>query len=689
MAVLDAYSPCPCGSGKKFRWCCQPIHEEVSRAMRLEHEGQHEAALRAMDEVVAKNPTNPEAWGRKAQLLYQQQKHDESEAALQKAFEQNPRYAFGYYLQGRFRHLEGEIAGALILFRRAAEYYSPESKEILADIYGLIFDCEMKLNRPVAARAALELAYRLAPAHENFREGLNSVFGDQSALPLVARQAYAYLPVPPSAPPERKAAWEKALSPTGKISDAVLAFRALTEQDPGDVSAWYNLGISLAWIGDNGNAVPALDKYVALETDVAKASSAWALTEMLRCGQGLEDLSDYVDHSAVFLIKDVQPFMTCLDVLQKEGRLIGAEVAEEDQTLTALVLEKPPFSLVGTKSLRLGATLTYTNGMLVLRNTCKPYLDPVVAEFRQAIEPVMVHNLETRGPARFSDLFTEGMIFPTDATDQTQIQIRMRESLQKFYEETWISRPLKSLGGVSPVDAAGHPILKKKLLGDIMFLEQCAGSLPYDFDRLRRKLGLLEGAAAAPASAGPDLSAMSAAELAQVPAETLPAEQLEQAFQTAVHLDARELAGKFAKLLVSQPARPERPDRWVWFNHLMQVAQTSGDFGQALQYVDEGEKDDCEHNQGHRRNDYELRRAQLQCKHGTYDDAQGTFDRLIARMPSELRYQGSAAEAMLSARQGKKALAYAEKGLAGARQQNNRDMEEYFRELVTAAQRQG
>ena len=70
------------------------------------------------------------------------------------------------------------------------------------------------------------------------------------------------------------------------------------------------------------------------------------------------------------------------------------------------------------------------------------------------------------------------------------------------------------------------------------------------------------------------------------------------------------------------------------------------------------------------------------------EDAQGTFDRLIARVPSELRYQGSAAEAMLSARQSQRALQYAEKGLAGARQQNNRDMEEYFRELAAAAQKQ-
>jgi len=30
--ALDQYDPCPCGSGKKFKWCCLPIHVEIDRA---------------------------------------------------------------------------------------------------------------------------------------------------------------------------------------------------------------------------------------------------------------------------------------------------------------------------------------------------------------------------------------------------------------------------------------------------------------------------------------------------------------------------------------------------------------------------------------------------------------------------------------------------------------------------------
>jgi hypothetical protein len=69
--------------------------------------------------------------------------------------------------------------------------------------------------------------------------------------------------------------------------------------------------------------------------------------------------------------------------------------------------------------------------------------------------------------------------------------------------------------------------------------------------------------------------------------------------------------------------------------------------------------------------------------------AQKVFEDLIARVPAELRYRGSAAEALLSARQAGLALRFAQEGLTQARQQNNRDSEEYFKELVAAAQKQG
>ncbi|HEY1378011.1 MAG TPA: hypothetical protein VGF55_14520, partial [Gemmataceae bacterium] len=216
----------------------------------------------------------------------------------------------------------------------------------------------------------------------------------------------------------------------------------------------------------------------------------------------------------------------------------------------------------------------------------------------------------------------------------------------------------------------------------------------YDFDRLRRKLGLTVEAATAPATAAAptpagDVTAMGVAELSGLDPNSLSDALLEQAFRSAVQLDARELAGRFARALVGRPAQAGGPDRWPFFQQLIQEAQAAGDYDAALGLVDEGEKADCEANEGRRRNDYELRRGRLLARGGHGEQARDVFDRLLARTPENVQAAGGAAEAMLGAKQPKDALKFAEHGLAQARAQNNRDSESYFLELVQAAKKQG
>jgi hypothetical protein len=162
---------------------------------------------------------------------------------------------------------------------------------------------------------------------------------------------------------------------------------------------------------------------------------------------------------------------------------------------------------------------------------------------------------------------------------------------------------------------------------------------------------------------------------------------LDRAYRAAVSLDAGELAGKFVRTLIARPADAAKPDLFAFFKFLTDQAQSRADWDTALKLVDEGETSDAERNAGKRRNDYDLRRAQLFAKKGAPDKSRETFEALVARAPSELKYRGSAAEAMLSQRQAAAAKSFAEAGLAEARQQNNRDMESYFLELVAAAKK--
>src|SRR5579884_4166405 len=210
--AFDPYASCPCGSGKKFKWCCQPIHVQIDRAFELDAEGQHDAALRMMDQVTTEHPDNPEAWGRKAQLQYQNGQAEEAENTLQKAFDLNPNYPFGHWLKAMFRQSEGEVQGAVLLLRKAADLYDPQARDYLAQIQALIAENELKLNRPVAARAALETSVHLQPGNENLRKDFETVFGNESRLPRVARQAYSFQGPSSAAGPERRQAWDQTLT---------------------------------------------------------------------------------------------------------------------------------------------------------------------------------------------------------------------------------------------------------------------------------------------------------------------------------------------------------------------------------------------------------------------------------------------------------------------------------------------
>jgi predicted Zn-dependent protease len=699
---LDPYAPCPCGSGKKFKWCCQPIHVDIDKAFQQEAAGQVEAALRSMEQVTHDHPANPEAWGRKAELLYNAGRTEEAEAALQKAFDINPTYPFGFLLRGSFRRAEGEIPGALLLFRKAADHYDPEAKALLGQIYTLIFDCEMKLNHPVAARAAAQLALRFNPTAEGLREGVDSVFGPKNPnLIAAAKQEYTYLPAPAGGG-ERRAAWDAALprASTGKLGDAARAFENLTCADPTDAPAWYNLGLTQAWLGNGTAAVEALDKYVALESDEERAGQAWTLAEVLRLGQGMEDVADYVEYSLTAPLQNPQSFIDALGKLDQDGLLAGASANQEQGVLTGVVLEKPgpalTAELAAKQAPRLGAYLYLAPAenlhIVRLWSYSRESLDRASQLVKERAGSALAEGYAARGPAKFFDVLSECLIFPR-VTTEAELEARLREHLQKFLEEIWIHRPLKSLGQVAPLDAVGSPNLRKKLRGVVRFLEQCAEltKFPYDFGRLRRKLNLQEGAPA-PTSDGSqaslDIGAMGAPELAGLPVDSLTDAQLDEAFVAALKLDARELAAKFAQVLTSRPARADKPDRYPLFNHLINTALAQGDSTAALNHLNEGEKDDCEHNEGKRRNDYELRRGQILAKSGDVSQAKDVFDRLIARVPAELKVRGAAAEAMLSAKEPGNALAYAEAGLVEARKQNHRDSEGYFMELAGAAKKQ-
>ncbi|MHC5545018.1 SEC-C domain-containing protein, partial [Singulisphaera rosea] len=113
MAAVDPYSSCPCGSGQKFKWCCQKVEALADRAQRLFDNGQAEAAIETLDEGLKKELDNPWLLTRKALYLIRQQAPDPAKDALRLVLRKIPAHLGASILLTRLvLETEGGEAGA-------------------------------------------------------------------------------------------------------------------------------------------------------------------------------------------------------------------------------------------------------------------------------------------------------------------------------------------------------------------------------------------------------------------------------------------------------------------------------------------------------------------------------------------------------------------------------------------------
>lgn len=687
---MDPYSPCMCGSGKAFKWCCQPYYGDVDTAMNLQRAGQHEAALKLLADLTYKHPTIAQVWGYQAQLMIMNGQFEPAEVALDKAFDLNANFAFGYYLKAVIRQQEGETLGALLLFRRAAEKYDPKSADMLGEIYGVIANTELQLNRPVAARAALEKACFHSPADQEMKQAMQVIFGEESRIPEPARRRYTF-----RKPDETRAElWKDSLArgDGGQFADATEAFGKIVAEAPGDSAALFNLGLLLAWQGKNAEAIDGLYRSIEAEADDFRAAEAGALAEVLRCGAGMEEYADYHDYQIFYEVKNAQAVIDLLQEWESTSRIVGIRSDSENQTLTALILEdSPALGLGGSTMARLSAHLYLRGPQMRLNHTKHEAVEAVAGELNVRLAGAIREMARHRTIANWGDVVTEALMFPTGQGSVEVMQGKIREQSQAFFEEQWVDRPLRALNDLTPTAAALDPVLRKRLMGVLRFIEACFSAVKpgiqegetlhsmsiYDFDRLRTKLHLLGAVEAAPLS----LTGMSAEELLGVAVEPLSEAQLEEGYRAGLKLGSDEIATRFAEAIVG---RPGAGDRYAWWNHLITKAT---DAGQAMSLLTRAIEGDATTNGGKRAGDFNLRRGQMLAKAGDIGAAETAFAELIAANPTELKYYGTATETMLSRKAGPAAVKFAEMGLAKARSLNNRDSEGYFRELLEAAQR--
>ena len=255
MAGVEPYSPCPCGSGQKFKWCCHKVESFADKAQRLYDGGQADAAIKMLDEGLRKEPGNPWLLTRKAVIQIRQGQPEPAKTTLRQILQKNPKHFGALILLTRcVLETETPVNGAGMLQQALASVEEAVRPQLagLARIVALML---AEARYFPAALRHLELVVQLGDPEKAASSSFRSIEGNPSISPWLKDRLELALP-PDGLEGEARLRFEEARyqASLGLWASAAAAFDSLSAQDPGG-EADYNLGLCRLWLGDEAGAV--------------------------------------------------------------------------------------------------------------------------------------------------------------------------------------------------------------------------------------------------------------------------------------------------------------------------------------------------------------------------------------------------------------------------------------------------
>ena len=306
--------PCPCGSGKKFKKCCQakfeanlapaksaakpimPTPSEVSQVIELFNARHYDELEIQARLLIERYPDSGFAWKVLGTSLWMQGK--EALNALQKATELLPNDAEAHNNLGLVFKRLGQFDNAVASYRRAVEI-NPSFSEAHSNLGGTLIELG-KLDEAVASyRHTLKIMPNHAEAHCN----LGAVLLDLGQIDEAAACFYRALEIK-SDYADAHYNLGAALRQLGQLSDAALSYQRALALKPDYLDAHYNLGYVLIELGRLEDAVTSYQNALLLKPDYADAHynlgaalrKLGRLNEAVACyRRTLEIQSDYVE----------------------------------------------------------------------------------------------------------------------------------------------------------------------------------------------------------------------------------------------------------------------------------------------------------------------------------------------------------------------------------------------------------
>ncbi len=326
---MDAYAECPCGSGKKIKFCCHEIVHEMQKVERL-RENQPRLAINMLEELRHTHPQNPWVVTSEAMLQIQAEEPAAARKSLAPFLKQHPTHPRANALYALACGQMDGFVDTRKMANRAFKLCAPATINTVGAIAVGMFQEHREHGQVMAARQLLSFVIRLTPEGEQKRHivELLMMLDAAESVPWPLRGVHV---IPSYAPPEEikpQVAKAHQLSKVCCFDEAVALLRKAAEKSPTLPEVWHDLALHQAWEGDHDAASESFRKAAELYTDNHLAAECEVLSQLLGPSESVLELP-----RQVYMGRVKEPAKV-LERLRSKSHIIESEQEDESDMLS-------------------------------------------------------------------------------------------------------------------------------------------------------------------------------------------------------------------------------------------------------------------------------------------------------------------------------------------------------------------
>jgi tetratricopeptide (TPR) repeat protein len=603
MAVAEPYAPCPCGSGQKFKWCCQKVEAVAQRAQRLFESGQVQGAFEALDEGLRKEPDSPLLLIRKAAYRIHRKDIEGAQEPLRRLVRKAPGHLAAQSLLPRLvLETEGPQAGAA-QFQQALSSVDRERRPALAEVARVVAAFLAESGFYPAALKHLELEEQLAPDGGRQSESPRRAIEGNAGIAAWLKNSYRLAEPPQGLPTE---AWQRFAEALGWAREglwnaAAAAFELLSSGGKLP-EADRNLGLCRLWTGDHAAALPALRRWVARAGATPEAVDIEALCQQITPA-GPDDTIEQVQ-----LIWPLRDRERLLEILREDPKVhpegrgpIDPAQADSPEVEQFGLLDRPP--IAAGRGLSPSAIPRYMGRVLVgqeiaaLESFDDGRLNALSERFTTLAGSTIVPahpRTKVLGKVVRANVALTWEWFLPEGLERDEVDRLNREQGAAIIRDVWPRTPIPSLGGrtAAAVAAGGNGAVPLRAAVFSLELSPESWRDEVDFPALRASLGIGPEPEIDPETV--DLAQLHLARLNLVPVDRLSDQRLVALYDRArrtMQLDALE---RSARRLIERPsvAVLAKLESFVLYTDMVSLMAARGRTAEALQWLDRGRQAD-------------------------------------------------------------------------------------------------